>query len=149
MKLATALSRRSDLQIKVKELSTRLNNNAKVQDGQDPSEKPEELLVELDTVLEELQDLITRINLCNACTFKGEVSLTELLAKRDILKQRVSILRSFLDTASSKIDRYSRSEIQIHSTIDVAAAQKQVDRYAKELRELEESIQELNWTTEI
>lgn len=38
MKLATALSERADLQKKVQELSQRLNSNAKVQEGEKPSD---------------------------------------------------------------------------------------------------------------
>lgn len=34
MKLATALSERADLQRRISELSVRLNNNAKVQEGE-------------------------------------------------------------------------------------------------------------------
>ncbi len=47
MKLATALSERADLQSRIKELGGRLNNNAKVQDGEKPSENLNELLDEL------------------------------------------------------------------------------------------------------
>ncbi|MBR5980520.1 MAG: hypothetical protein IK035_00805, partial [Firmicutes bacterium] len=57
--------------------------------------------------------------------------------------------RTFLDNASSTVDRYSRSEIVIQSTVSVAKLQKQVDALSKELRELDEKIQELNWTTEL
>ena len=75
--------------------------------------------------------------------------MTEMLARRDALKLKLSILRSFLDTASSTVDRYSRSEIVIQSTVSVAKLQKQVDGLSKDLRELDEKIQELNWTTDL
>ena len=51
MKLATALSERADIQRKITELSGRLNNNAKVQDGEKPSEDPAELIKELNNNL--------------------------------------------------------------------------------------------------
>jgi hypothetical protein len=44
MKLATALSERADLQRRLSELHTRLNNNAKVQEGESPAEAPKTLL---------------------------------------------------------------------------------------------------------
>ena len=66
-----------------------------------------------------------------------------------MLKQRLSLMRSFLDNASATVDRYSRSEIVIKSTVPVAKLQKQVDDLSKELRELDEKIQELNWTTDL
>lgn len=47
MKLASALTERADLQKRIAELSTRLNNNAKVQEGEQPSENPKDLLTTL------------------------------------------------------------------------------------------------------
>ena len=149
MKLATALSQRADLQRKLSELNTRLNNNAKAQEGEAPSEDPKTLLKELDGTLLELEKLIAAINLTNSRTEVDGTTLTELLAKRDILGKRVQIMRGFLDAASSKTDRYSKTEIRVVSTVDVSSMQKKVDAVSKELRELDEKIQELNWTTEL
>ena len=149
MKLANALSERADVQKRLQQLAVRMNNNAKVQEGQKPAEDPAALLKELDALCARMEKLVAAINLTNSRTVADGVTLTELLSRRDALKQRMSILRSFLDTASSKIDRYSRSEIVIESTVSVAKLQKQVDALSKELRELDEKIQELNWTTDL
>lgn len=149
MKLASALSERSDLQRRLSELNRRLENNAKVQDGDQPAENPDVLLTEMDQAFIRLEELIAHINLTNAKTVSGEATLTELLAKRDCLKQRVNMMRSFLEAASSKVDRYSTKEIKVTSTVPVSELQKQNDKLSKELRELDEKIQELNWTTEL
>ena len=149
MKLATALSERADLQKRISELGGRLNNNAKVQDGEKPSEDPKELLKELNKVFERLEELMARINHTNNETKSGDVTLTDLIAKRDCLKQKISIMRSFLDNASETVSRYSKTEIKILSTVSVATLQKEVDKLSKELRETDETIQELNWTTEL
>ena len=149
MKLASALVERSDLQRKISELSNRLNTNAKVQDGEEPAEKPEELLEELDSVMTRLEELVTKINLTNSSVVVEGKTLTEWLAKRDCLKQRIGLLRGFLNFASEKIDRYSRAEIKIVSTVNVKALQKDVDALSKTLRETDEKIQEINWTTEL
>lgn len=149
MKLASALVERSDLQRKISELSNRLNTNAKVQDGEEPAEKPEELLEELDSVMTRLEELVTKINLTNSSVVVEGKTLTEWLAKRDCLKQRIGLLRGFLNSASEKIDRYSRAEIKIVSTVNVKALQKDVDVLSKALRETDEKIQEINWTTEL
>ena len=149
MKLATALSERAELQRKLSELTTRLNNNAKVQDGEQPSEDPKALLQELDGVLTRLEELMARINLTNSRTMTDGVTVTELIAKRDCLKRRLSVMRGFLDNASSRVDRYSKTEIRVVSTVDVAKLQKQVDAVSKALRETDEKLQELNWTTEL
>lgn len=149
MKLATALSERSDIQRRLSELSTRLANNAKVQEGDAPAEQPEKLLAEMDALIGRLEELIYRINMTNSQTVIDGVSMTLLLAKRDCLKKRIALLRGFLDAASSKVDRYSRTEIAIHSTVDVAELQKELDRHSKDLRSIDEKLQELNWTTEL
>ena len=149
MKLATALSERADLQRRLTQLQTRLNNNAKVQEGEKPAEDPADLLRELEGVITRLEELITRINLTNSQTFADGVSMTALLAKRDCLSKKLAVLRDFLDNASARVDRYSQKEIRILSTVDVAKLQKQVDDLSKELRLIDEQIQGLNWTTEL
>lgn len=149
MKLATALSERAGLQKKILELGTRLDNNAKVQEGEKPSEDPEALLEEFDVCMARLEELVVKINLTNSITKLDGITLTEYIAKRDILKQKISILRKFLDSASRKIDRYSNKEIKIISTVSVSSLQKKADLLSKELRETDDKIQEANWTTEL
>lgn len=149
MKLANALLERADLQRRIAELSGRLNNNARVQDGEKPSEDPNELLKELNKDFERLEELIARINHTNNQTKSGDMTLTDLIAKRDCLKQKIAVMRSFLNTASEKVSRYSKTEIRILSTVSVSELQKEVDGLSKELRETDEIIQGLNWTTEL
>lgn len=150
MKLANALSQRSDVQNRLSELRGRLNNNARVQEGEAPAEDPLALLAELDMLTAQLEDLVARINLTNAATVAPDgITLTVKLARRDALKERLSIMRGFLDAASTLAMRGLRTEIKIKSTVNVADLQKQVDALSKELRELDEQIQELNWTTEL
>ena len=149
MKLATALSERADLQKRISELGTRLNNNAKVQEGEKPSEDPMELLRELGECFSRLEELIARINRTNNETRSDGVSITDLIAKRDCLRERIRILRDFLNESSEKVTRYSKAEIRILSTVPVAELQKDVDALSKQLRETDEQIQSLNWTTEL
>lgn len=149
MKLATALSERADLQRRIAELSERLNNNAKVQDGEKPAEDPNELLAELNKNFERLEELIARINHTNNETKSGDLILTDLIARRDCLKQKIGIMRSFLNEASEKVSRYTKTEIRILSTVSVSKLQKEVDKLSMELRETDETIQGLNWTTDL
>lgn len=150
MKLANALSQRSELQTRIRQLENRLNNNAQVQEGEEPAEDPMELLRELEEDYARLEDLVARINRTNnTARADGEKTLSDLLARRDCLKGKLSALRSFLDNASALVHRRSASEIKVKSTVNVRVLQKQVDGLARELRELEETIQEKNWTTEL
>ena len=150
MKLANALSQRSELQTRIRQLESRLNNNALVQEGEQPAEDPMELLHELEADYARLEELISAINRTNNSTKTGEGStLSDLLAKRDCLKGKLSALRNFLSNASALVHRHSASEIKIKSAVNVRQLQKQVDGLSRELRELEETIQEKNWTTEL
>ena len=149
MKLAAALIERADLQTRLTQLQTRLLNNAKVQEGVKPNENPKDLLKELDEISKQLEDYIYRINMTNAATLVDETPLTSLLAKKDVLTKKISILRAFLNESSALVDRYSLKEIKIDSTVDVAKLQKDLDALSKELRLLDQKIQEINWTTDL
>lgn len=149
MKLAEALILRADLQKRLLQLRERLELNAHVQEGEQPAEDPAALLKELDALLAEQEDLIRRINLTNARTEAGGELLTALLARRDCLTEKISMLRDFLNTASNITGRTSRMEIKIHSTVPVAELRKQVDSLSKQLRELDIRIQSANWTAEL
>ncbi len=149
MKLAEALIMRADLQKRLEQLRDRLTANALVQEGEVPAENPESLLEELSRCTQQLEDLIGRINLTNASTEKEGETLTELLAKREALSQQVSILRSFLDAASRMVVRGSRSEVKIHSTVEVAALRRELDQLSQQLRVLDTTIQASNWLVDL
>ena len=149
MKLAEALHLRADLQKRIAQIGERLKLNSKVQEGDNPAENPEELMEELTKNAEKLQELITRINLTNSKTKLEGITLTEMIAKKDILSLKTSILRGFLEEASQKIERYSTKEIRIFSTVNVRELQKKVDDLSQELRLLDVKIQSLNWTVDL
>ena len=150
MKLALALSERADIQSRITNLAERLNRNAKVQEGEEPTEDPIVLMEELDSLYEKLEALITRINHTNNETKCDDVYLTDLLARRDCLDGRINKLRSFLKNASDLTGRYySKAEIKTYSTVSVPKLQKKVDELSKEYRVLDDKIQEINWTTEL
>ena len=126
-----------------------MSNNALVQEGEQPNEKPSELFKQYNDGLKQLEELIIRINLTNSRAKVEGVTLTELIARRDTLKQKIDAYRSVLSTASSNTSRATRTEIKVLSTINVESFQKDVDRMSKELRELDNKIQEANWTIEL
>ena len=150
MKLTEALKLRADLNTRTSRLRNRLVVNSKVQEGDSPSEDPEELLAELEEVSGQLEELIWRINTTNCSTVDAEGrTLTQLIARRDVLIQRESIMRDLLNSASNRVDRYSRNEIAVHSTVDVREIRRQADALSAEIRRTDNTIQELNWTTEL
>lgn len=153
MKLAEALTLRADLQRRIAALRDRLKRNAKVQEGDTPAEDPALLLRELDNTTAELEDLIARINLTNCrvtADWQGKAyTLTELIARRDAMTLKISVLRDFLAEASDKVDRYSAKEIRLLSTVSVAELQKKVDDLSRDLRLLDTTLQSMNWTVEL
>jgi septicolysin len=149
MKLAQALILRADTQKRLEQLKGRLLDNAKMQENERPSEDPKLLLKELDRLSDELFRLILAINLTNSSAKFEGTSLTEMIAKKDTLSQKVSVLRDFAKSASQKVDLYSNSEIKILSSVDVATLQKQIDELSKEIRELDMKLQEANWQVDL
>ena len=149
MKLAEALQERADLDRRVQQLQQRLENNAMVQEGESPAEDPAELLAELDGCVGALEQIVARINLTNCRTVVEGKSLTELLARRDALKLKLSAYRSLAQSASHLGHRGMRSEIKWLSTVNVRELQKRVDQLAKELRALDNAIQAAKWATEL
>ena len=149
MKLAQALILRADTQKRLEQLKGRLLDNAKMQENERPSEDPKLLLKELDRLSDELFRLILAINLTNSSAKFENVSLTEMIAKKDTLSQKASVLREFAKSASQKVDLYSNREIKILSSVDVAMLQKQIDELSKEIRELDMKLQEANWQVDL
>ena len=94
MKLANALSQRAELQTRIHQLEARLYNNAQVQEGEQPSEDPRELLRELEEDYVRLEALISAINRTNnAARTEDGATLSDLLARRDCTRGRLSALR--------------------------------------------------------
>ena len=149
MKLAEALQERADLNRRIQQLQQRLNNNAIVQEGEQPAEDPQALLDELDRCVQQLEDLIARINLTNCQTLVDGKNLTALLAGRDALTLKLSAYRDLAYSASQLGRRATHTEIKLLSAVNVKDLQKQVDAMARELRLLDNSIQAANWATDL
>ena len=149
MKLAEALQERADLNRRIADLRSRLAANATVQEGEKPAEDPGELLSELDRCVAALEERIAQINLVNCRTTVEGKTLTELLARRDCLTAQIGAYRQLLDNASQTAYRARGTEIKVLSTVDVAALQKQVDAMSHQLRLLDNTIQQTNWTTDL
>lgn len=149
MKLAEALQERSDLHQKIERLRIRLINNAITQEGEKPVENPVELKKELDECVKHFEDMIGRINLTNCKTMIEDKTLTEVIAKKDSLLLKVSVYRDVIDSASRTASRARNTEIKVFPTVSVAKLQEEVDALAKEIRILDNRLQETNWKTEL
>lgn len=150
MKLAEALLLRTEYQQKVESLQRRILSNIKIQEGENPTENPDELLKEILLVNEQLADIIVRINKTNnnACISNGK-TIAEALVERDMIMKKRSILSDIVDEANQKDYRLSHSEVKMHVSIDIAEIQKMIDKLSKQYRQLDTEIQSVNWTTDI
>jgi hypothetical protein len=151
MKLAEALALRSDARRRVEQLRSRITANARYQEGAEPSEDAAALLTEADEVLDDLQTWIRRINRTNAATPLGEHgTLTDALARRDVLALRHSVLTAAADAAVGGAGhRQLRSELRTLSALPVAELRSRADGVARDLRELDTAVQQANWTVDL
>ena len=150
MKLAEALAERSDCQTRIEDVKKRLIRSARVQEGERPAEDSTELLGESDQMFARLLDLISAINRTNAKTaFDGKRTISDAIAERDATAKKRDFLAGIAEAASTRQDRYSKSEVKFVATVSIAELQKQVDALSKRYRELDTRLQELNWQTEL
>lgn len=96
----------------------------------------------------QLDELTYRINHTNMQTVHEGETLTRMIARKDTLTLRISVMRDVLSHVIEN-DRYGRNEIKYIRTIDVPAFRKEMDAYAKQLRELDLKLQSLNWTVDL
>ena len=142
------MSIRADLQRKVSQMKGRLKDSAKVQEGDKLAENTDDLFKELDSCLVKMEDLIYRINFTNIRTVHNGETLTQMIARKDVLNLRLSVMRDVMKN-TLETDRYGRNEIKYVRTVDVTELHKRIDTYAKQLRELDLKLQKLNWTTDL
>lgn len=149
MKIAEALVLRADHQKRIEQLKARLLRNAKVQEGEQPAEDPEALILEYEALASELVQLIKRINVTNSSASVAGRSMTQALAERDVLKFRHTMYRDLAQAAAITQSVSTRSEVRFKGTVTVSVVQKKADAIAKDLRELDARIQEANWLIDL
>jgi hypothetical protein len=150
LKLGEALTLRSQLLARIAQMRERLKASALVQEGESPPEDPAALLAEFESMAGELERLIAQINRTNLATqLPSGGTLTDALARRDILALRQTVLRQVADAGGERQQRYGLAEIRILPTVDIGELRRRADELARERRELDTTIQETNWTTEL
>ncbi|WP_375503911.1 DIP1984 family protein [uncultured Jatrophihabitans sp.] len=154
MKLAEALSQRADAVRRVEQLRTRVTHSARFHEGEEPAEDAVALLAESEEVLAELQDLIRRINRTNSAAEIGaDGTLTDALARRDVLRMHHAVLTSAADAASGRAEhgfgRQMRSELRMLSALPVAELRQRADGVARDLRDLDVRVQRANWEVDL
>lgn len=152
MKLAEALARRTDTSRRVDQLRARIADNARYQEGEPPSEDAADLLMEAENALTELESLVRKINATNAATPLGNGTITDALARRDVLRLRHALITSSANAAAGKNQqgyRQLRSELMYVSALTVRPLRERADNLARELREVDLQVQQANWSTDL
>lgn len=152
MKLAEALALRADAARRAEQLRARIAASARYQEGEAPAEDAAALLVEAGDVLGELEILIRRINRTNAATVVEGATLTDALARRDVLRLRHSVVTSAADAAAGEGQRgyrQLRSELKMVPALPVADLRRQADDLGRQIREVDTLIQRTNWEVDL
>jgi hypothetical protein len=154
VKLAEALAERAEASRRVEQLRARIVDSARHQEGETPAEDATHLLAEVGEVLDTLETLIRRINRTNAVTSMGpDTTLTDALARRDVLRLRHSVVTAAADAAAGRGEqghvRQLRSELMMLSALPVADLRGQADELARQIREIDVRIQRTNWEADL
>ncbi len=153
MKLAEALALRAEANRRVEQLRGRIVANARYQEGEEPSEDAASLLAQTSEACAQLESLICRINRTNAAARLGAGTVTDAIARRDVLKLRHSVITAAADAAATRRDggwaRQLRSELTYISALPVAELRAQADDVARRIRELDMEIQRTNWEVDL
>jgi hypothetical protein len=150
MKIAEGLILRADYKKRLEQIRERLIRSAKVQEGEKPPENPSDLINEMNEIIKKYTTLVQNINKTNSLAILEEgKTITDILAERDSISIKRSILESLVSATTIKHDRYSKSEVKFFSTVNVAEIQKEIDLLSKNYRELDTKIQESNWKVEL
>ncbi|MEC8056998.1 MAG: DIP1984 family protein, partial [Pseudomonadota bacterium] len=128
----------------------RIHKNVLVQDGDTPSEDPEQLIDEAVLVNKQLFQLIQKIHQTNAQAQanNGKASL-DILNQRDQLTAEHRIIQQAIDNTQKDTDRYSVREIKWIKAVSVSKLQKQADEISQSLRLINLEIQASNWQIDL
>jgi len=104
-------------------------------------------------VLGELESLIRQINHTNAgIRLEEGGTLTDALARRDVLRLRHAMFTSAADAAAGEGQRgfrQLRSELKMVPALPVGELRAQADDVARQIREVDTLIQRTNWEVEL
>lgn len=155
MLLAEALALRSDQQKKLKELGSRIEDNARVPQGVEPDEDPGVLLEQTTAVVEELTTLVERINRTNSATVADDETgrtISDLIARRDQAQRMTQLYRGAAKAGTRPSGRgwlTRDGDGPTAAAVDVSDLQRTADTWAVRYRELDVRLQQLNWAAQL
>jgi hypothetical protein len=156
MFLGEALADRASKKKQLEQVAARATAVARYQEGEEPAESADELLVKGRALIGELRELARRINRTNSATeLEPGFTLTDALALRDGYAAQYRLVTSVADAGSGAgargmaWARQLRSELQQVSAVQVADLRAEADQIAEARRNLDVRIQQAGWVTEL
>jgi hypothetical protein len=153
MLLAEALALRADRQKILKELTTRIEDNARAPEGAAPDEDPNALLERASEVAGELTDIVQRINRTNSSTTADVATgatISDLIAERDQAQRMTDLWRAAAKAGTRGRGLWSRDvDRPTRAVVDVSTLQKSADEWSVRYRDIDVRLQQLNWSTEL
>lgn len=166
MKLAEALIEKKDLAARISELQGRYTAAAVIEEGSEPDESAENLLLSLNGAFARWEELTVEINLANnrikipvvdkpnLSSRKFDMTMMQALAHRDSLKSQISHFGSIAGSIRQRNSqrRYYQEtgpKMLLAEGVDAKHFIKLVDDLSKELRVLDTQIQAANWANEL
>jgi len=156
MFLGEALADRASKKKQLEQVAARAAAVARYQEGEEPAESADELLVKGRALIGELRELARRINRTNSATeLEPGFTLTDALALRDGYASQYRLVTAVADAGSGggargmAWARQLRSELQQVSAVRVADLRAEADQIAEARRNLDVRIQQAGWVTEL
>lgn len=153
MKLGEALTRRKDLETRTTELLHLITDDVTYEEGTTPNSDVSVLMKELDAVLEEHYELVSRINRTNSTTpfnDKSDKTIADAIVVRDMFKKRQGLLQEIIRQSKSRRDRDYNGNVTVYlSQLDTQELRKELDETAKGFRTLDVELQAANWSIDL
>ena len=151
MFLAEALIRKAVLKKELDALEQRMCESARIPHDEEPVD---DYLILLDSYHEkegELLDISLRIQATNnSAAFKEGETISQAIVRRDSLKRTVSMNNKLLGAATSGgRGLFSNRDVKYKRVVDMSMVRTSMDNAAKQYRDLDVKLQQLNWNTEL
>lgn len=155
MKLGQALVEQKNLNGRIELLKKRLEDGLLFVSGETPKVDASETLSEINNLIHQRRDIVSRINRTNSTAeVPGRgITITEAIALRDAIRSQVQLYSSVIKTANNAVTTRSRYEgdtpITTVSQIPLSEARSEHDKLAQEYNNLDAEIQGANWTVDL
>jgi hypothetical protein len=94
--------------------------------------------------------LVRQINATNSATDFGDgMTIADAIAMRDSLGARYRAYQTMYDAGTISVSRYNQNEIKFVRYTNLKEIQGQLDKLAKEYREMDTKLQGVNWAVDL